>query len=177
MRVSMLVFVAASCLWGCAPTSLLSEPCVDGLSAIQEVATWCSVGRDEVSNARAASSLTTYLVCPIATLPFEQGAYHGRLVPAVCALVSDASQPFRVRGHAASAIVNLSDTEGVPDEAVTPYLDTFFSALCSCLNAQNPPALQVRVAFVLFFRASATLAFSKDQRAELVLGLLSRLHF
>ncbi|CAM9413811.1 unnamed protein product [Ascophyllum nodosum] len=68
-----------------------------------------------------------------------QGAYHEKVVPAVCSLVADASQPVRVRGHAASAIVNFTDTEGVPEEAIAPYLDAFLSALCSCLSNGGPP--------------------------------------
>lgn len=80
---------------------------------------------------------------------FDQGAYHEKVVPAVCQLVSDASQPVRVRGHAASAIGNFTDTEDVPEEAVTPHLDTFLSALCSCLNDGVPQPVQVRAGVFL----------------------------
>lgn len=75
----------------------------------------------------------------------QQGAYHEKVVPVVCGLVSDASQPVRVRGHAAAAIVNFTDTDGVPEEAVTPHLDSLLSALCSCLNGGVPQSVQVCV--------------------------------
>eukprot|EP00752_Nemacystus_decipiens_P011318 g10058.t1 len=73
-----------------------------------------------------------------------QGAYHEKVVPVVCGLVSDASQPVRVRGHAAAAIVNFTDTNGVPEEAIAPHLDSLLSALCSCLNSGVPPSVQCR---------------------------------
>lgn len=73
-----------------------------------------------------------------------QGAHHDKMVPTVCALVSDVSQPVRVRGHAASAIVNFTDTDDVPEEAVAPHLDALLSALCSCLNDGIPQSVQVR---------------------------------
>lgn len=72
-----------------------------------------------------------------------QGAYHEKVVPTVCGLLSDPSQPARVRGHAAAAIVNFTDTEDVPEEAVAPYLDALLSALCSCLNGGVPQPVQV----------------------------------
>lgn len=61
----------------------------------------------------------------------------------MCALVSDPAQPVRIRGHAAAAIVNFTDTEDVPEEAVTPHLDALLSALCSCLNGGVPQSVQV----------------------------------
>ncbi|CAM9197764.1 unnamed protein product, partial [Sphacelaria rigidula] len=73
-----------------------------------------------------------------------QGTYHERAVPTVCGLLSDAAQPVRVRGHAASALVNFTDTEGVPEEAVTPHLDALLSALCTCLNGAVPQSVQCR---------------------------------
>lgn len=69
----------------------------------------------------------------------------------VCGLVSDASQPVRVRGHAAAAIVNFTDTDGVPEEAVAPHLDSLLSALCSCLNGGVPQSVQVCVPHELCF--------------------------
>lgn len=75
----------------------------------------------------------------------QQGEYHEKVVPVVCGLVSDASQPVRVRGHAAAAIVNFTDTDGVPEEAVAPHLDSLLSALCSCLNGGVPQSVQVCV--------------------------------
>ncbi|CAM9453902.1 unnamed protein product [Ectocarpus sp. 13 AM-2016] len=71
-----------------------------------------------------------------------QGVHHEKVVPAVCGLVSGSSQPVRVRGHAAAAIVNFVDTEDVPEEAVTPHLDALLSALCSCLNGGVPQSVQ-----------------------------------
>ncbi|CAM9279367.1 unnamed protein product, partial [Hapterophycus canaliculatus] len=73
-----------------------------------------------------------------------QGVYHEKVVPVVCGLVSDAAQPVRVRGHATAAIVNLSDTENVPEEAVMPHLDALLSSLCSCLNGGVPQSVQCR---------------------------------
>ncbi|CAN0445238.1 unnamed protein product, partial [Ectocarpus sp. 8 AP-2014] len=67
---------------------------------------------------------------------------HEKVVPAVCGLVSGPSQPVRVRGHAAAAIVNFVDTEDVPEEAVTPHLDALLSGLCSCLNGGVPQSVQ-----------------------------------
>lgn len=98
----------------------------------------------------------------------QQGAYHEKVVPVVCGLVSDASQPVRVRGHAAAAIVNFTDTDGVPEEAVAPHLDRLLSALCSCLNGGVPQSVQVcvrheelRVAlFLLLVRFSSRLCQS-----------------
>lgn len=84
-------------------------------------------------------------VHPIASVLCLQGVYHEKVVPAVCGLVSGPSQPVRVRGHAAAAIVNFADTEDVPEEAVTPHLDALLSALCSCLNGGVPQSVQVRV--------------------------------
>lgn len=77
------------------------------------------------------------------SLLFQQGVYHEKVVPVVCGLVSDASQPARVRGHAAAAIVNFTDTEDVPEEAVAPHLDALLFALCSCLNGGVPQSVQV----------------------------------
>lgn len=77
-------------------------------------------------------------------VPFlVQGEYHEKVVGSLCALVSDGSQPVRVRGHAASAIVNFTDTEDVPEEAIAPHLDALLSALCSCLNGAVPQSVQV----------------------------------
>ncbi len=85
-----------------------------------------------------------------------QGVYHEKVVPVVCALVSDAAQPVRIRGHAAAAIVNLTDTEGVPEEAITPHFDALLSALCSCLNSGVPQSVQVRGPLVVFFLPAVT---------------------
>lgn len=85
------------------------------------------------------------ILLPDRSFSFLQGAYHEKVVPVVCGLVSDASQPVRVRGHAAAAIVNFTDTDGVPEEAIAPHLDSLLSALCSCLNGGVPQSVQVRV--------------------------------
>lgn len=103
----------------------------------------CQVSRDNpfLSTASLIFFLTVqfYRVCSL----LKQGTYHEKVVPVVCGLVSDASQPVRVRGHAAAAIVNFTDTDGVPEEAVTPHLDSLLSALCSCLNGGVPQSVQV----------------------------------
>lgn len=90
------------------------------------------------------STPLTVIASPNRDVPLlRQGVYHEKVVPVVCGLVSDAAQPVRVRGHAAAAIVNFSDTEDVPEEAVTPHLDALLSALCSCLNGGVPQSVQV----------------------------------
>lgn len=99
-------------------------------------------GMDSSLN-RTASRLRTGITVVFIAPANKQGTYHERAVPTVCGLVSDAAQPVRVRGHAASALVNFTDTEGVPEEAVTPHLDALLSALCTCLNGAVPQSVQV----------------------------------
>ncbi|CAN0338218.1 unnamed protein product, partial [Laminaria digitata] len=93
-----------------------------------------------------------------------QGVYHEKVVSSLCALVSDAAQPARVRGHAAAAIVNFADTEDVPEEAITPHLDALLSALCSCLNGAVPQSVQVCFLFCRALTAVASVAKTSDAK-------------
>ena len=59
-------------------------------------------------------------------------------VPKLTALLHT-SQPVcdRVRGHAASALINLTNPESCETELVEPFLDPLLAALCSCLQGAS----------------------------------------
>jgi hypothetical protein len=64
-----------------------------------------------------------------------QRDFHGQALPALAAVVGDQTQCPRVRGHAASCVINFCNPQGgCETEHVAPHSDTLLGALVTCLG-------------------------------------------
>ena len=71
-----------------------------------------------------------------------QKATHAAVVPVLIGILSDPSQGMRLRGHAASAIINFANPSNCEAEYIEPYLDALLQALCTCLDPSVSPEVQ-----------------------------------
>jgi hypothetical protein len=72
-----------------------------------------------------------------------QKATHAHVLPALCALVADAAQCTRTRGHAAACVINFCDPQvDDADAYVAPHLDALLAALGTCFAPGTAPAVQ-----------------------------------
>ncbi len=55
-------------------------------------------------------------------------------VPSLTAILNESSTCDRVRGHCASALINLTNPESCEEEMLFPYLEPLLSALVACLQ-------------------------------------------
>lgn len=60
-----------------------------------------------------------------------------KFVPMLTALLCSPDVCDRVRGHAASAMINLINPENISSEIINPYLDPLLSALVVCLQSAS----------------------------------------
>jgi len=68
-----------------------------------------------------------------------QKAAHAAVLPALCAVVGDAANCARVRGHAAACVINFAHPKYCEAEWVGPHVDALLGALCSCFAPGTAP--------------------------------------
>jgi len=66
-----------------------------------------------------------------------------QFLPALTKVVHTSSGACeRVRGHAASALINLVDPDHCPRDAIQPHLEAVLGSLLSCLTGGAPLSVQ-----------------------------------